>query len=62
MAKLLHSAKSGSEWTDHDLRSYNISVTQVDALEFFGLEVSLVLSHFGWKAQMTFHIKAATTT
>jgi|SRR5712671_747800 len=35
MANLLRSAKSGSEWTQNDLKSYNISVVYQDSATFF---------------------------
>ena len=40
MANLLRYAKSGNDWTLNDLNSYHISLNQVDALTFFGLEVT----------------------
>jgi hypothetical protein len=39
MAHLIRSAKSGSDWTLNDLDSYHISLNQMDALLFFGLQV-----------------------
>jgi hypothetical protein len=39
MANLIRSAKSGSNWTLNDLESYHISLNQVEALPFFGLQV-----------------------
>lgn len=39
MANLICSAKSGSDWTLNDLDSYHISLNQMDALPFFGLQV-----------------------
>ena len=39
MANLIRSAKSGSDWTLNDLDSYHISLNQLDALPFFGLQV-----------------------
>ena len=39
MANLIRSAKSGSDWTLNDLDSYHISLNQMDALPFFGLQV-----------------------
>ncbi|KAK0434423.1 hypothetical protein EV421DRAFT_1909326 [Armillaria borealis] len=38
MANLIRSAKAGSDWTLNDLDSYHISLNQVDALPFFGLQ------------------------
>ncbi|KAN0139599.1 hypothetical protein V8E53_002628 [Lactarius tabidus] len=37
MAQHIHSAKSGSFWTTHDLRAYNIVIEYQDAATFFGL-------------------------
>ncbi|PBK61857.1 hypothetical protein ARMSODRAFT_861504, partial [Armillaria solidipes] len=38
MANLICSAKSSSDWTLNDLDSYHISLNQMDALPFFGLQ------------------------
>ncbi|KZP01242.1 hypothetical protein CALVIDRAFT_128084 [Calocera viscosa TUFC12733] len=37
MPTLLRSAKSASEWTEYDLRAFNIEVKNVDACAFFGV-------------------------
>lgn len=39
MAKLIRSAKSGSDWTTNDLDSYNISLVHQEAHDFFGVQV-----------------------
>jgi hypothetical protein len=36
MAKLLRTAKSGSDWTAHELNAYNIVVVSQNEVEFFG--------------------------
>ncbi|KAF8993272.1 hypothetical protein BDQ17DRAFT_1413021 [Cyathus striatus] len=38
MANLIRSAKYGSDWTLHDLKSQNISLNEIDCLTFFGLK------------------------
>ncbi|KAJ3807985.1 hypothetical protein EV368DRAFT_44212 [Lentinula lateritia] len=38
MANLLRSAKSGSDWTQNELRAYNIAVQWQDAVTFFGVD------------------------
>ncbi|KAG7449797.1 uncharacterized protein BT62DRAFT_1002106 [Guyanagaster necrorhizus] len=38
MANLIRTAKSGNDWTLNDLDSYHITLKQVDALSFFGLQ------------------------
>jgi hypothetical protein len=38
MAQLIRSAKSGSDWSSHELRAYNIVVENQDAATFFGME------------------------
>ena len=35
MAQLIRSAKSGSDWTDHELRAYNISIIPTSPAFFF---------------------------
>jgi hypothetical protein len=35
MSQLIRSAKSGSDWTSHELNAYNITVVQQDAATFF---------------------------
>ena len=37
MAKLIHSAKPASKWTEHDLAAYNITVVHQDITTFFGM-------------------------
>ena len=39
--------KFGSDWTCYDLESYNISINNVDPLQFFGLQVGEGVSFFG---------------
>jgi hypothetical protein len=39
MTNLIRSAKSGNDWTLNDLESYNITLSQVDVVPFFGLQV-----------------------
>jgi len=34
-------AKSGSDWTLFDLKLFNISLTEVDPLEFFAVKVRM---------------------
>jgi len=36
MANLIRSAKSGSDWTQNDLRAFNITIQRVDSTVFFG--------------------------
>jgi hypothetical protein len=36
MDGLIHSAKSGNDWTENDLRAYNIQIQFEDAATFFG--------------------------
>lgn len=43
MAHLVRSAKSGNDWTLNDLDSYHISLNQMHALPFFGLQVTIKL-------------------
>ncbi|KAJ4465181.1 hypothetical protein C8J55DRAFT_441351 [Lentinula edodes] len=38
MANLLRSAKSSSDWTQNELRAYNITVQWQDAATFFGVD------------------------
>ncbi|KAF8977009.1 hypothetical protein BDQ17DRAFT_1384220 [Cyathus striatus] len=38
MANLIRSAKYTSDWTLHDLKSYNISLNELNALKFFGIQ------------------------
>ncbi|KAG8221628.1 hypothetical protein J3R82DRAFT_1906 [Butyriboletus roseoflavus] len=35
MANLIRSAKSGSDWTQHELRAYNIQMVEQSLVEFF---------------------------
>ena len=50
MAKHIRSAKSGDEWTQSDLRAYNIQVVEQSLAEFFNLSqlppVSPAVRHF----------------
>lgn len=39
MANLIRTAKSGSDWTAHELAAYNIRVEPQDAATFFGTPV-----------------------
>jgi hypothetical protein len=41
MSAIIRSAKSGGDWTLNDLESYNISLNQVNHLEFFGVQVRI---------------------
>jgi hypothetical protein len=36
MAHLIRSAKSGSDWTQYELRAFNIKIETVDVATFFG--------------------------
>ncbi|EGO00345.1 hypothetical protein SERLA73DRAFT_180896 [Serpula lacrymans var. lacrymans S7.3] len=38
MANLIRSAKSGNDWTLNGMYSYHISLNQLDALPFYGLQ------------------------
>ncbi|KAF8871132.1 hypothetical protein BD779DRAFT_1791677 [Infundibulicybe gibba] len=38
MATLIRSAKSGNQWTSHELKAFNIQVLQQDASSFFSLQ------------------------
>jgi hypothetical protein len=38
MAKLLRTVKSGSDWTAHELRAYNITIVTQSKAEFFGTD------------------------
>ncbi|KAG5645736.1 hypothetical protein DXG03_005432 [Asterophora parasitica] len=42
MADLIRSAKSGSDWTEHDLRGYNITVSPQRAENFYGISLPTV--------------------
>ena len=39
MADIIRTAKSGSNWTKNELNAYNISVTLVDSIPFFGVQL-----------------------
>ena len=39
MANIIRSAKSGGDWTDNELRAFNISIINVDSATFFGQAV-----------------------
>jgi hypothetical protein len=63
MANLIHSAKSGSDWTLNDLDSYHTTLNQEEPLLFFGLQVgkdnfAITLGEM----LMAFHVTGVSTT